>query len=291
MCIVFILSFVLASLSVTRVFGQARDDRGAQVRTDTHASSGVSAQSTAPGVPADSPASQSVSTQSDLNTNVVHPTLPNFSDPGSAQDSQSAAALASSSRTFTFNTDLGAQIKYCIVFPFLNSLGSPIPTFNVPTCRNATSTTVVSGGGITASTSTSTIPGTVGTSTAATSSPSSGGGSAGGNSGGGGGGGGSSPANSGSSSGSGGGSNGPPVSPSLGAGGGGPSGQVLGAATSTLPGKFSVSSGGKVLGMPNTGAGGEALLNILILLLSGFTALLGSMLLYFQTSVASRGRH
>src|SRR3989344_1380802 len=30
--------------------------------------------------------------------------------------------------------DLGSRIKYCIVFPFLNSAGPPIPTFDVPTC-------------------------------------------------------------------------------------------------------------------------------------------------------------
>lgn len=32
--------------------------------------------------------------------------------------------------------DLGAQIKYCIVFPFLNSAGEPIPQFDVPECPN-----------------------------------------------------------------------------------------------------------------------------------------------------------
>ena len=30
--------------------------------------------------------------------------------------------------------DLGSRIKYCIVFPFLNSAGPPIPTFDVPPC-------------------------------------------------------------------------------------------------------------------------------------------------------------
>ena len=32
--------------------------------------------------------------------------------------------------------DLGAQIKYCIVFPLLNSAGNPIPNFNVPACSS-----------------------------------------------------------------------------------------------------------------------------------------------------------
>src|SRR3989344_6305380 len=39
-----------------------------------------------------------------------------------------------------FDGDLGAQIKYCIVFPLLNSVGPPIPTFDVPVCPSATST-------------------------------------------------------------------------------------------------------------------------------------------------------
>jgi len=39
-----------------------------------------------------------------------------------------------------FEGDLGAQIKYCIVFPLLNSVGPPIPTFDVPVCPTGTST-------------------------------------------------------------------------------------------------------------------------------------------------------
>ncbi len=34
--------------------------------------------------------------------------------------------------------DLGARIKYCIVFPFLNSVGPPIPSFDVPPCPPGT---------------------------------------------------------------------------------------------------------------------------------------------------------
>lgn len=34
--------------------------------------------------------------------------------------------------------DLGADIKYCIVFPILNNASSPIPAFNVPLCPSDT---------------------------------------------------------------------------------------------------------------------------------------------------------
>ena len=40
-----------------------------------------------------------------------------------------------------FEGDLGAQIKYCIVFPLLNSVGPPIPTFDVPVCPGGSAPT------------------------------------------------------------------------------------------------------------------------------------------------------
>lgn len=36
------------------------------------------------------------------------------------------------------HADLGAHIKYCIVFPLLNAMGGPMPTFDVPVCPPGT---------------------------------------------------------------------------------------------------------------------------------------------------------
>lgn len=61
-----------------------------------------------------------------------------------------AASLAFSqigTTTHAVNThaDLGAHIKYCIVFPLLNAAGSPIPQFDVPVCPGGNTTTPPTG--------------------------------------------------------------------------------------------------------------------------------------------------
>ena len=225
MSIVGMLSFfALTSISVQHAFAQTRDDRSAEVRTNQHASDTASARS---------PSTLSTGSSASESTSASSPLL----------------------------NDLGSQIKYCVVFPLLNSAGPPIPTFNVPVCPNATSTKVDSGGGAATSTPTGTIGGTSGTSTAATTSALA----------------------EVESSGGGGGS--PSVSSESSGGGGGPSGQVLGASTKA-PENFGVGGGGGEVGMPNAGAGGDMVLNILVLLISSLTALLGSVYLYFHARVA-----
>ena len=76
------------------------------------------------------------------------PPLPNIALPFAAPETPNAPSIqfptlgaprdpsrpgAPSSPT-TPGPDLGSQIKYCIVFPFLNAIGEPIPTFDVPEC-------------------------------------------------------------------------------------------------------------------------------------------------------------
>ena len=162
--------------------------------------------------------------------------------------------------------DLGAQIKYCIVFPGLNSGtgvagGSSTPgiTFDVRPCVRATSTQ--------------------------SASPDSGGGDGGAGGGSnGGGGGGSSGGGGGESGGEGGGGIGAAAVGSGGGGGGGdggsgsyPAGQVLGAST---PDEDFMGGGGGTPGIPNTGAGGAADENIGLLIFSFAATLFG--VIYFR---------
>lgn len=60
-----------------------------------------------------------------------------FPDVGGTRDPASPNSPSSPSSPSTPSSpgpDLGAQIKYCIVFPLLNAAGEPIPTFDVPEC-------------------------------------------------------------------------------------------------------------------------------------------------------------
>ena len=274
------LSLSIILLETPRAFAQVRDDRNAELHLDARTSKNerVPARSVTLPVPAGSSTTESIRAMPNIAASTPHSDLAQANDAETSDERQALIDLASSSNSFTLN-DLGSQIKYCIVFPFLNSFGPPIPTFHVPPCPNAT--TAPGGGGnastsittgtltgivvtLSGNTSTSIATGTLGGSVIASSegelsgtvvAPSAASGGNGSSGGGGGGGSSGSGGRSGSSAGSG-------SSPS-GVGGGNPLGSVLGAATS-------------IPGVPNTGAGGEATRTMFSLLLSGLMALSGA---------------
>ena len=279
------LSLSIILLKTPHAFAQVRDERSPELRLDMRTSERVPAQSVALPAPTGSFTTESIRTMPNIEASTPQSDLAHANDAETSNERQVQMNIASSSSSFTLN-DLGSQIKYCIVFPFLNSFGPPIPTFHVPVCPNAT-TTLGSGGNASTSITTGTLTGTViasllGTSTSiatgtlggtviassegtlsGTVASSSGGGSLSGtvvapstaNGGSSGGGGGSGGGRSGSSAGSG-------NSPS-GVRGGNPVSEVLGTSTS-------------IPGVPNTGAGGEAVRTMFSLLLFGLAALSGA---------------
>ena len=269
------LSLSIILLKTPHAFAQVRDDRNDELRLDARTSASERAIAQSVALPASTGSSTTESIQAVPNiimgTSTPHSDFVQTNDAETSDERQPLMSLVSSSSSFTLD-DLGSQIKYCIVFPFLNSFGPPIPTFHVPGCPNAattpgdsdtSSTSITTGtlsGTVVASPSstpttiaTGTLSGTVVSSADATlsgtvvaTSVGSGGGSSGG---------GGSGGRSGSSA-----SNG--SSPS-GIGGGNPAGEGLGASTS-------------IPGVPNTGAGGEAARTMFSLLLSGLMALSGA---------------
>ena len=277
------LSLSIILLKTPHAFAQVRDDRNDELRLDARTSASERAIAQSVALPASTGSSTTESIQAVPNiimgTSTPHSDFVQTNDAETSDERQPLMSLVSSSSSFTLD-DLGSQIKYCIVFPFLNSFGPPIPTFHVPGCPNAattpgdsdtSSTSITTGtlsGTVVASPSstpttiaTGTLSGTVVSSADATlsgtvvaTSVGNGGGSSGGGGSGGGG-----------SSGSGGrsGSSASNGSSPSGVGGGNPAGEVLGASTS-------------IPGVPNTGAGGEAARTMFSLLLSGLMALSGA---------------